>query len=346
MPSTEYSHKKDIGVSHDKKVVGSWIDLFQYWRKSIGYTISSVLYDTFCWEIFKLITDHKPLEVNLSITEIPTTASARICRWALFEGFRLWWHSSETPENSTCRCPEPSPFSKFWTRWAWSHERVQWSKRCNLQSIFSNWTQNRIFNVPSDVPGVRKCIISDKWSDCSQQVLPFKKLAYFLTVENDIVYNGRRPIIPPTLQPMVIKSTHGIHSVVIATRNVIKLTSLWPERAAILTSAWKLAPNVTNFELVWTKPTEFGPKLNRGTNYAIIQQVGNVLIMADAQSGWTEAFICGDWPTEKGMQCLLPGFPRFGVPHSLVSDNAEKPTNGETRHSLENRECFQVRHMI
>ena len=105
----------------------------------------------------------------------------------------------------------------------------------------------------------------------------------------------------------------------------------------------KLRTRVDKTNRIWPKVESLDQLRNK---WAHIQQVGNVLIMVDAQSGWTEAFICGDCPTEKGMKCLLSGFPRFGVPHSLVTDNAKKPTNGKTRHSLENREGFQVRHMI
>ena len=39
-------------------------------------------------------------------------------------------------------------------------------------------------------------------------------------------------------------------------------------------------------------------------DWAYIQEVGNVLFIVDAGSGWIEAFICGNRPTEKVIHCL------------------------------------------
>ena len=40
---------------------------------------------------------------------------------------------------------------------------------------------------------------------------PFKKLALFLTVEIDLVYNGTRPFIPPRLRRNVIERAREFH---------------------------------------------------------------------------------------------------------------------------------------
>ena len=59
-------------------------------------------------------------------------------------------------------------------------------------------------------------------------------------------------------------------------------------------------------------------------DWAYIQEVGNILINVDAGSGWIEVFICGNRPTEKVIHCLSAIFGRFGVLHTLVSDNAKE----------------------
>ena len=72
-------------------------------------------------------------------------------------------------------------------------------------------------------------------------------------------------------------------------------------------------------------------------DWAYLQEVGNIFIIVDAGSGWIEAFICGDQPTEKVIHWLSAIFGRFGVPHTLVSDNAKKIINDKVVVT-----CFQA----
>ena len=77
--------------------------------------------------------------------------------------------------------------------------------------------------------------------------------------------------------------------------------------------------------------------------WAYIQEVGNLLIIVDAGSGWIEAFICGDRPTEKVIHCLSAIFGRFGVPHTLVSDNAKKNYQRQSCHVVTGSKLHQIR---
>ena len=79
-------------------------------------------------------------------------------------------------------------------------------------------------------------------------------------------------------------------------------------------------------------------------NWAYIQdgEVGNFLIIVDAGFGWIEAFICGDRPTEKVIHCLSAIFGRFGVPHTLASDNAKEFINNKAVTWLQARGCTKL----
>ena len=48
-------------------------------------------------------------------------------------------------------------------------------------------------------------------------------------------------------------------------------------------------------------------------DWGYIQDLGNVLVIVEAGSGWIEVFICGNRPTEKIIYCLSDFFGRFGV---------------------------------
>ena len=77
-------------------------------------------------------------------------------------------------------------------------------------------------------------------------------------------------------------------------------------------------------------------------NWSYIQEVGNILIIVDAGSGWIEAFICGDRPTEKVIHCLSAIFGRFGVSHTLVSDNAKEFINDKVVTWLQAQGCTKL----
>ena len=77
-------------------------------------------------------------------------------------------------------------------------------------------------------------------------------------------------------------------------------------------------------------------------DWAYIQEVGNILIIVDAGSGWIEAFQCGDRPTEKDIHCLSAIFGRFGAPHTLVSDNAKEIINDKVVTWLQAQSCTKL----
>ena len=74
-------------------------------------------------------------------------------------------------------------------------------------------------------------------------------------------------------------------------------------------------------------------------DWAYIQEVGNTLIIVNAGSGWIEAFICGNRPTEKVIHYLSAIFGRFGVPHTLVFDNAKDFNNDKVVTWLQVQGC-------
>ena len=59
-------------------------------------------------------------------------------------------------------------------------------------------------------------------------------------------------------------------------------------------------------------------------DFAHITDVGNILIIADAGSGWIEASRCPDRSTPTVVKILANLFSRFGIPKCFVSDNAKE----------------------
>ena len=171
-------------------------------------------------------------------------------------------------------------------------------------------------------------ISDEKWTNCSQAESQFKKVREFLTVADGLVYHGTRPYIPNRLRRRVIERAHDTHPGITATQNMTKLVACWPRMTADIKKfvndcyeCSKSRPRESNSVDTWpdAKPWE---RLHM--DWAYSQEVGNILILVDAGSGWIEAFVCGTRPTESVIKCLSSTFARFGIPKTLVSDNAKE----------------------
>ncbi len=56
----------------------------------------------------------------------------------------------------------------------------------------------------------------------------------------------------------------------------------------------------------------------------MIPNIGQILIVVDAMTGWPEAFVCKDRSSTTIRRILQSVFGRFGVPIQVVSDNAQE----------------------
>ena len=77
-------------------------------------------------------------------------------------------------------------------------------------------------------------------------------------------------------------------------------------------------------------------------DWAHIPNVGDVLIVVDAGSGWLEAKLLPDRATKEVIGMLRELFCRLGVPDTLVSDNAKEFVSKHLKSWLENIGCRQV----
>ena len=176
-----------------------------------------------------------------------------------------------------------------------------------------------------------KWVIDGDWKACIQVESIFKRVSGFLTVENGLLYNGTRPYFPPRMRNIVTERAQDTHHGVQATKNMVNLTSWWPgvgkdveKFISACTECAKIRPRTEKSNDTWPDAQTWERLY---MDWAYIQEVGNILIIVDADSGWIKAFISGNRPTEKVIHCLSTLFERFGIPHTLVSDNAKKCIN-------------------
>jgi len=72
-------------------------------------------------------------------------------------------------------------------------------------------------------------------------------------------------------------------------------------------------------------------------DWAYVKEVGNLLVIVDAGSGWIEAFSFKERTSANVIRALRTVFTRFGVPEIIVSDNAQEFVSKEFNFWLNNQ---------
>ena len=189
-------------------------------------------------------------------------------------------------------------------------------------------------------------IKSGIWSNCSEAEGPFKMKSHFMTIQNNLIYNGTRPYIPPRFRQTVMENAHSVHNGVSATQVLLRSMAWWPGMDYDLQrfiekcqQCQMLRPRVQKQIDTWPH-ADIWERIHM--DWAYVKDHGNILIIVDAGSGWIEAFPCNDRSTANVIKCLSATFARFGVPYKLVSDNAKEFISDELIKWLETQGCQKI----
>ena len=287
---------------------------------------------------FTIATDHRPLE-QLFHPEKPvpvSKTSPRICRWALL----LMQYDFAIRYIAGKEIPHVDALSRLRFNSSPNPE----DEKCNeVLSVHSVQFQNSVISnpeirsEPTRDPFIQRIgwrVVSGNWNNCSQAELPFKHAREKLTIESGTLYYGSRVFIPLRLRQRAFHIAHddshaGIHSSI----KRLKTSSWWPnmsrdiERFVNDCSLCQTSrPRTSHSVDQW--PPSF-PFQRIHMDWAMIPDIGNILVIVDSGSGWIEAFRCRDRSSEIIIKCLRTVFARFGIPELVVSDNAPEFTSNE-----------------
>ena len=168
-------------------------------------------------------------------------------------------------------------------------------------------------------------IRTGNWKNCTKMEKPFMNISSALTILDDLIYNGSRVFIPVTYRKQKIENFHDVHQGISALKNLVKNNAWWPF----------MDNDIEQFVKNCAECNQHRPRLNDCTDkwseckpwerlhmdWLYDAEYGNILVIADAGSGWLEAFPCTDRSTRNVVRCLRTIFSRFGIPFTLVYDN-------------------------
>ena len=191
---------------------------------------------------------------------------------------------------------------------------------------------------------LRTRIVSGDWSNLSHWEKHFKPHIKQLTLDNNIIRLGTRVVPPKSLYEEILRVAHQSHCGIKATLSLVANEFFWPNMAQtvrnhILGCRKCIAARFPKEETTHRWPAETMPWTRLHIDWAHCRHAGDILIIADSYSGWLEALICSNRTTMTVINALRSVFARFGVPLTLVSDNAPEYTSGDLKSWLASIGC-------
>lgn len=287
---------------------------------------------------FTLKTDHEPLVGLFKETKAtPTTAAARIQRWALTLGaysYRIQYKPGQANQNADALSRLPLPHDQPRTE----DNRLQ---GVHVLDILDTGPVSRKqledLTTKDPVLVALREIIKEGWPRKLQDPVlqPFWPQRHTFSLDGLLIRRGERVVIPEKARDAFLQELHDTHMGINATKALARSILWWPgiDRAIedalrACTVCQQAAPMPSAVEpLAW--PATTTPWTRIHVDYAGPIDGTMLLIVVDSYSGWIEALPTPAATSAATVDHLRSLFARFGLPVCLVSDNGTPFTGSQ-----------------
>ena len=282
---------------------------------------------------FTLKTDHKPLEKIYGNNRIPKVASNRLVRWSIL--LQQFDFSIEYEPGSQMAHADALTRLQLLSDRSPEEDLVITNV---APDISDEWTMAIKQATATDqlAQAVIKRVEADEWRSLRPTERPFFRVRHHLTTEDGLLLLDRKCYIPFPLRKDVFNACHQLHTGVHSTTNRVKLTSWWPTLRRDVRLWVNNCPKCSTLRPSFKKNLGTWPSCKPfervHADWCYIPDVGNVLVIVDAASGWIECSLPQQRTTSNVIDSLSAVFTRFGVPRFLVTDNAAEFTSREINH--------------
>ena len=286
---------------------------------------------------FTLVTDHKPLVTILHPRKgTPPLAAARLQRWALIlasYNYEIEFKPTEKHCNADSMSRLPLPISTE------KEEELSEVSLYSLQLVETlPVTANHICKMTRNDPTLSKVFqytMSGWPSIPDQQLMPYYRRKYELSVECGCLLWGSRVIIPPKLQKYVLDELHVSHPGIVRMKSLARKHIWWPNVDRDLEEmvqdcqacqANRQKPPTAPLH-PWSWPTGVWQRIHIDFAGPFLGHM--FLLVIDSHSKWLEVFVMSSTTSIKTIDTLKSLFARYGLPEQIVSDNGPQFTSDE-----------------
>jgi transposase InsO family protein len=282
---------------------------------------------------FTLRTDHKPLEKIYGNSRIPKVASNRLVRWSIL----LQQFDFDIKYQPGSQMAHADALTRL--RLLSDNSQEEDLVINNVApDISSDWTL--AIQQATTADELAQAIIQRVKADNWKRLLPSER-AFFrarqqLSHEDGLLLLAGRCYIPLPLRKDVFNSCHQLHTGIHSTTSRIKLTSWWPTLGKDVRLWIRSCPTCSKLRPSFSKQLNSWPVCSPferiHADWCHIPDIGNLLVIVDAASGWIETSLPQQRTTTNVIDSLSAVFSRFGVPKYIVTDNGAEFISREFNH--------------
>lgn len=285
---------------------------------------------------FTIRTDHKLLIGILGENKnIPTMASARFQRWAVFlAGFQYTLEYIKGNDNCTSDLLSRLPIKGKYVVSVDSEPQSTYMAFIESEYFPLNHNTIKLQSNRDKVISKVYYYVTHGWpKSISDDLKPYKDRHTDLSVEQGCLMLGYRVVIPSKSRKQILDELHSTHLGIVKMKAVARSYVWWPKIDAHIENVVKsckycmqLRQNPKKSELIpWSRPSGvwqrihidfFGPYHN-----------SYFLVVLDAFSKWLEVKEMRKITTDNTIVELREIFGRWGLPVTLVSDNGAQLTS-------------------
>jgi transposase InsO family protein len=286
---------------------------------------------------FTLKTDHKPLLGIFGPSKlIPSMASGRIIRWCLMlqaYRFDLVHTSGKLLGNADflSRLPLPNDCST-------SPVPAEWVDLVNFVDS-TPVTARQIAEMTKKDPQLSKvmgfCLHGWPGHVEADDLLPYWRRRSELSLQSDCVLWGTRVVVPERARKALLTELHSGHTGSTRMKQLARSYFWWPNLDADIEGISatcshclenRSSPPATDIH-PWSWPDIPWHRLH--IDYAGPMHGYYFLVIVDATTKWAEIYKTKSITSATTIQFLRSAFSRFGIPVTVVSDNAPNFTSSE-----------------
>ena len=286
---------------------------------------------------FMIHSDHKPLMYLFGEHRgVPTTASARVQRWALtLSGYQysIVYQPGDKIGNADGLSRLPLPTATKDT--PVPYDMILLMERLNASLVTAaqirTWTEK-----DPTLAKVRKSVLQG-WpdGDMDEQMSPYARRREELSVEDGCILWGTRVIVPPQLRSKVVDEIHEGHPGIARMKSFARSYVWWPGldvdlenkvKQCLMCQRVRKMPPKRPIQ-TWEWPEKPWTRIH--LDHAGPIQGKTVLIIVDAHSKWIDAHIVPSTSSAATISKLRSTFATHGLPEVIVSDNGPAFTSSE-----------------
>lgn len=316
-------NKAEIGYSMiDKEALAIYFGVCKFQQYLVGRR-------------FTIKTDHRPLvSIFGGKKGIPVMAANRLQRWAIY--------LSAFDFDVQCIAGKDNGCADALSRLSLESTEAQIQKEYSYLNFISENFQKPIRCADIAVETTRDKTLSivvnfvkNGWNDSCQQIdiKDFFVRRNELSFENGVLMWGHRAVIPERFRKVLLEEIHCSHMGIVRSKGVARSYFWWPgldkSIEVMINSCSVCRENRQNPRRVESIPW---PKSSQPFERIHIDYCGpingeNFLIIIDSFSKWLEVGRTRSITAERTIEIVRPIFARFGMPATLVSDNAASFTS-------------------